>query len=187
MIGHPHEKQLALYAGGDLGRLGAWLVRRHLRNCDACRDAVDGYAALRTDVGRLSDLPDVNWNGLAAEMQANIRLGLAAGKCVERREPMAVFSAVHTLLAYAGLLLVVAASLWMQRPASMPSLADAGGVVVGASANGIELKQGGQTFGLLHDGARDVTYSAGAQGSVGARYVDSNTGYVMIHHVASVQ
>jgi hypothetical protein len=49
--------------------------------------------------------------------------------------------------------------------------------------NGIEVGAGGKAFRLMNAGATNVTFSVGAQGSMGARYVDPNTGYVTINSV----
>jgi len=78
---HPTEEHLALFASGDAGFLRGALVARHLRGCPSCSAAVEEYreltAALANDVLVVPD-----WNQLAAEMRANIRVGLEAGACV---------------------------------------------------------------------------------------------------------
>ena len=53
--------------------------------------------------------------------------------------------------------------------------------VLRATANGIELNQGGETLSLLHVRSDTAIYSAGAQGSMRAGYVDSDTGNVTIN------
>jgi len=47
------------------------------------------------------------------------------------------------------------------------------------------VREGGQSLGLMHSGTsrEAVTYQVGAQGSVEARYVDSETGYVTVNKV----
>ncbi|MGH9657894.1 MAG: hypothetical protein ACRD96_05075, partial [Bryobacteraceae bacterium] len=87
--------------------------------------------------------------------------------------------------AYASAVVVVAAGLWLQRPAPAPPATSA--QIFTATANGIEFQQNERALGLLHNGAIGVEVSAGAQGSVGARYVDASTGQVMIHNVVSAQ
>jgi hypothetical protein len=37
---------------------------------------------MRAILPELAATPEISWNRLAAEMKANIRLGLAAGECV---------------------------------------------------------------------------------------------------------
>jgi hypothetical protein len=54
-----------------------------------------------------------------------------------------------------------------------------------STANGIQVREGGGALGLLHNGAeaRDVNYTPGAQGSMRAQNVDSETGYVTVTNV----
>src|SRR5271169_6208843 len=79
---HPNEGTLALHAGGDLGLVAGWRTERHLAKCDRCRDSLAAFSELREVLPELAEIPEVPWNRLAAEMRANIRLGLAAGECV---------------------------------------------------------------------------------------------------------
>jgi len=80
-------------------------------------------------------------------------------------------------LASAFALLVIGIALERPHPSPTKELE------LGASEGGIEIKAGGQGMQLLHGRGRGVMYSAGAQGSVRARYVDSETGYVTINNV----
>jgi hypothetical protein len=199
---HPDEADLALFAGHDLDFVSKWRVGRHVARCERCRAEVDAFGLLRSDVAALGELPaDIGWNRLASEMKANIRLGLSAGECVaghgarDNESKLPAFSGGHTLLAYAGLIALVVAGVWLQRPA--PRLADLaaaavqenGGSVVAASGNGIQLTEGGRGLGLRYGARdddksfRDVNYSADASGAMGARYVDTSTGYVTVVNV----
>jgi len=73
---HPNQATLALHAGGDLGFFARWRTERHLAQCDRCRDEVDAFVATREIIPDLAEIPELPWNRLAAEMRANIRLGL---------------------------------------------------------------------------------------------------------------
>src|SRR5690349_16705311 len=84
---HPGEETLALFAGQDLGLFARWRTRRHLQDCERCRTEVAGFSVLRREVSDLSELPGISWNRLAAEMKANIHLGLVAGECVRDTRP----------------------------------------------------------------------------------------------------
>lgn len=189
---HPSEATLALFAGRDLG----WFLRRrtsrHLARCAECRRHADRFAALRADATELGELPGIPWNRLAVEMKANIRLGLAAGECVgavpPARSGLHLFGNARAVVAYALATLLIVAGVWIEHPA--PPAAAVGSqddTVVSVAENGIELKEGGQSLRLLHArGDKDyvnVTYSAGAQGAMRARYVDPGTGYVTINSV----
>ena len=190
---HPSEAELALHAGGDLGWLRQKLTARHLRNCDACQATVVEYSALRPNVRELPELP---WNRMALEMTANIRLGLEAGECVSVRPAsregrdwnfwsagtrevswprLALVCLV--LFAVAGVGYIVQHPL----PGVMTSAA-AGGTVLEASENGLQVHEAGQTLRLLNTSGSAVSRSVGSRGELGARYLDSN-GYVTISQV----
>jgi hypothetical protein len=90
---HPAPAQIALLAGGDLGRWAEWRVSRHVAHCSECRHEVqalrDAASQLRELTDEISPLPQVlsnasNWNRLADEMTGNIRVGLAAGEAIAR-------------------------------------------------------------------------------------------------------
>ena len=79
---HPNEYDLALYAGNDLSRLARLQVDWHLRTCGKCQQEVTEFSSLRAETLSGAPEPNVNWDRLAAEMKANIRLGLEAGECI---------------------------------------------------------------------------------------------------------
>src|SRR5690242_16922339 len=79
---HPSQATLALHAGGDLGKFARWRLMRHLAHCDACASELMAFESTREMIAELGEVPAVAWGSLAAEMKANIRLGLAAGECV---------------------------------------------------------------------------------------------------------
>jgi len=63
---HPDEAALALFAGHDLGFVSEWRTRRHVARCERCREAVDGFVSLRSQLVDLGELPsDLGWNRLA--------------------------------------------------------------------------------------------------------------------------
>lgn len=181
---HLSEATLALYAGRELGLVARWRAERHLAHCDQCRSDVEEFTELRSGLVELDDLPGVSWTRLASEMKANIRLGLEAGECVAAHPQPRLFSGPRPAIAFACIALLVIAGIALERPEPLlPKASDNGNVVLQATSNGIELVEGGQTLSLMHGGAQNVTYTAGAQGSMRARYVDSDTGYVMINNL----
>jgi hypothetical protein len=185
---HPSEAQLALHAGGDLGALARWRVERHVRRCEQCREEVSSYASLRTVLPDLSETPELAWSRLAAEMRANIRLGLEAGECVRESErvrvPQALFGGWRGMVAVASVLTLLVTGLMLDHP-PVPKMAVARheGIVVERMQDGIQVGEDGQALVLRHDRKLDVTYQVGAQGSMRARYVDPDTGYVTINNV----
>ena len=190
---HPNESDLALYAGHDLGFVAEWRVRRHVARCEECRETVAAFELLPPEIAGLGDLPaGIGWNRLASEMKANIRVGLEAGECVGAvpesggRWSLPALSGVRTLVAYASLIALVVAGVWLQRPSApvaQSHAVESGATVLAATHDGVEVNQGGHSLGLRYGDSRDVNYSADAKGSVGARYVDSNTGYLTVVNV----
>jgi anti-sigma factor ChrR (cupin superfamily) len=182
---HPSEETLALHAGGDLGPIARWRAERHLRQCELCQEEVAAFQGVRRMVSELSAVPEVPWNRMAAEMQANIRLGLAAGECVRQdqspNEGLARFGGFRAAVALASVTVVVAAGLMLQKPAPrMP----AGQMMLQATADGIQVSKGGEALGMMHDSAiKNVSYSANTQGSIGESYVDPVTGDVTMTRV----
>lgn len=186
-MNHPSDATLALYAGRDLGFLARWRTERHLAGCERCRGEVEAYDEVRQIMPELGDLSGVPWNRLAAEMKANIRLGLAAGECVREHEYEPVtrrsLFGSRALITYASIAALLVAGLLLERPVPRPAARDTAEVVLRATPDGIELKEGGRALSLLHRRATDVTYMVGAQGSMRSRYVDAETGYVTINNV----
>jgi hypothetical protein len=181
---HPNEATLALHAGGDLGLFARWRTERHLARCERCRDEIAAFNAVREIVPELAEAPELQWNRLAAEMKANIRLGLEAGECVRASDPplrdTPLFTRARAAVALACLAVLLVTGLVLQHPA--PVVRD-DGTVLGHTADAIEVGQGAQAFRLMNTGAENVTFSVNAQGSVGARYVDPETGLVRINSV----
>jgi hypothetical protein len=122
-------------------------------------------------------------------MRANIRLGLAAGECVRssgqplRDGPLftPLFTGARATLALASVLALMVTGLILEGPA--PRMSRSSEPMVQATVNGIQRRSGDQAFGLMHSGALRVTYSVGAQGTLGARYTDPETGNVTITKV----
>jgi anti-sigma-K factor RskA len=185
-MSHPDEVVLALYAGGELGFWERRRAGRHIRGCADCRRAVEEYRearlALRSGAGELP--PDVQWARLAAEMKANIRVGLAAGECVGPVETAPARAFWKTAVALVPVTLVVLAGVWLQRSQPPGPAAPAPeGIVLEATSEGIQLRQGEGVLEVQHPQAGEVMHSVSAEGTLRARYVDSETGYVTIAHV----
>jgi anti-sigma factor RsiW len=186
---HPNLAALALHAGGDLAPLARWRVGRHLAKCASCRRELAAFGAAREILPEMAAIPEAPWNRLAAEMKANIRLGLAAGECVRAEDlPAAVappFAGVRAAVAFASVIALVAAGLFLERPAQAPDAGSFLGAEVRATANGIQVRGGGGALQILNPGveANDVNYTPDAQGSMRARYVDPGTGYVTVTDV----
>jgi hypothetical protein len=190
---HPNQATLALHSGGDLGPFARWRTNRHLAHCDRCREEVAAFSGLREVLPELGEMPELPWNRLAAEMKANIRLGLAAGECVRMTDvPLrrSLFSGARAAVALAIVGALMVTGLLLEHPIPRPNFAPGmpyslpfDGVVVQSTRYGIEVGEGKQLLQLRHLGASSVTYSVNAQGSIRARFVDPKTGYVTINNV----
>lgn len=188
---HPKEGILALYAGGDLGRFRRWRTERHLARCERCRGEVAAFEGMREVLPGLAELPEPRWQELASEMKANIRLGLAAGECVQtgarslRETPL--FTRARVAVAMASLMLLLVSGLVLEQPRPRPQVLTAEDrTVLEHTSDGIQVGKGGQAFRLMNApavDARSVMFSVNAQGSMGARYVDPDSGYVTINAV----
>ena len=185
---HPNQETLALHAGGDLGPWARWRTARHVGRCPQCRAEMAAFDELRHELPALADIPELPWHRLAAEMKANIRLGLAAGECVRSLEPaypVRFWSGTRPAAALAGLLALLALGIAIERPAPTVATATDTGIIVQTTPDGIQVREGARSLGLLNPNAlkENVTYQVGAQGSMEARYVDTTTGYVMVNKV----
>ena len=189
---HPDQVTLALHAGGDLGPIARWRTSRHMAHCDRCREEVAAFTGTIEILPQLSEMPEVPWSRLSAEMKANIRLGLAAGECVRPGEVAlrtSLFSGARAAVALASVAALLVTGLMLEHPVARSNFSRfesrlfENGTVLESTKDGIEVGQGRQALQLRHAGASGVTYSVGAEGSIGARYLDPKTGYVTINNV----
>jgi anti-sigma factor RsiW len=198
MSRHLAETGLALYASGDLPFWRGTLVKLHLRRCDECRGLVEALRRDREELrGSADDMPgNVDWDQLAAEMTANIRVGLAAGECVTPRERKIASISWRPAAIAAGLVVLMAGAWWLNIPRTdteaigraIRDMASGGRAtatqenrdpVVGASSTGVELVENGGQMRIKQGGLEPVMFSVSTQGSASARYVE-DTGQVTI-------
>jgi hypothetical protein len=203
---HISDTDLALYASGDQSATRALMIRWHIGKCERCRTHLEAFRADRTKVREISsEMPqNIHWDRLAAEMTANIRVGLAAGECVAPRGRKSSFG-WRPAAAMAGLAAVLVTAWWLNMPRSttqalgramtavvhghgsvaMPGIGpmDDRGMVVEASSSGIELRENGSMLGVTQGAARPLEVSLSAQGSASARYIDTDTGQITITSV----
>ena len=183
---HPKQATLALHAGGDLGPVKRWFTTRHVARCAECQEEIAGFDEMRELLPELAELPDISWNRLAAEIKANVRLGLEAGECVRTAElPFrrpASMGGWRPVVAFASVMVLVCGCLVLERPT--PIVAHVAGPSVQSTADGIQAQDGDERMlGLMNGGAQKVTYTLSAQRSVGARYIDPATGAMTINTV----
>jgi hypothetical protein len=188
-VNHPERDQLALFAGGDVGWLDRFRVRSHMNSCEQCREQIEQYResamALRTASAELPERLD--WNRLAAEMTANIHLGLEAGECVTRVRPKAPAMGWRAAAAMASLCAVLGAAWWLNPPVRQVPVLRGPHVEIRTTSAGLELNENGNTLVLLHTrGSRaERPLIVSAPGTLRARYVDADTGQITINNVYS--
>ena len=181
---HPDENGLALLAGGETGRIHRFFLEWHLRNCENCQDSLAEFHDLRGQLAEV-DAPDVDWNFLAAEMRANIRLGLEAGACVRTAHASKSWSPRLTV-AFASLLLLVGASFFLTDSSLLRhsgNVAEAATPVLQPTGSGIELRKGTDSFTFLDQQGVRTDQTVNAQGVIEARYINGDTGSVTINNV----
>lgn len=201
---HPRVQSLALFARGDLAwidpRLERWRIARHIRCCAECAREVEQFRGAIEELRRGSagalppSVPLADWSRIEREMTGNINVGVAAGRCIEK-------VGIHRLRGWRGPAAAVALSLvfiagWflnMPREDTAKVLSalhsawgggqPRGGTIVQTTSKGIAVRSQGAMLTLLHPDAADVTVSVNGTESVGARYVDDETGQVTITNV----
>src|SRR5579872_2606663 len=115
---HVKEIDLALLVSGDLSLWSQAAARLHLSGCEDCRARVEGYRfdrqRLKEDAAQVP--PGVNWDRLAQEMTANIRVGLAAGECVAPRSRKITALGWRPAAVIAGLCVLLVGGWWLNIP-----------------------------------------------------------------------
>lgn len=202
---HPDETRLALLAGGEAGFWERQALARHLRRCESCRSIAESFRQLRAELRNELDgmPPGINWDRLAAEMKANIHVGLAAGECVgEPRFRAAWASWWKPVVAVAGLLFILISSFMMKMPREQQQSLGRGiarfwsaglphglerAVYLEADRTGIQVKENGAALTImppaLQAGTAPPIVSVSTQGSLRARYIDDDTGQITITNV----
>jgi hypothetical protein len=199
MTRHVLETDLALFAAGDLPFWQKTFVRLHVRQCEECRGFVEALRADREELRRSADdVPvSVDWDQLASEMTANIRVGLAAGECVTPRVRKVTAISWRPAAIAAGVVVLLGGAWWLNIPpadtaaigSALRNIATGGrsastqeerGPAVKASTSGVELLENGGRMGIGQGELQPVMYSVSTELSASARYVDQDTGQVTI-------
>ncbi len=203
---HLSQAELALYAGRDLGLPGRVRIAAHLRRCPVCAAEVQAFANTRIEIASAAQgVPgEMDWQSLASEMTANIRVGLEAGECVgsaPRRSRRHDFRwSLGAAVAAACVLFAIGfavnfprdsrdriaasvAKVWRSEGLH-PAVVAQEGVVLEASPSGASVSANGSALQMLAPASSGpVTVSVSLQDSVSARYVDSDSGQVTINRV----
>ncbi len=198
---HPDERQIALYAGGEAGWGERFWMGRHVANCPECRRLADGIRRDRQAIREeAAELPQgLNWDRLAAEMTANIHVGLEAGECVGGRQRRVVRVTWRPALAAAGLAALLVGGFYLNVPADQRSSLGRGvvqlwdrldgqstmhaGISLESTRNGIQVSENGAAMTMMNPSSEPAVVVVNTRGSLRARYVDDDTGQVTITNV----
>jgi hypothetical protein len=211
-VKHPAEVQLALFAGGDLGRWERWCVARHVARCAGCQREIqalrDAGAQLRELAEEMPELPNaLSWNRLSQEITGNIRVGLAAGEAIalfDRPRPGKPRLGWNAAVVVLAATLIFGIAFWSSLPSQQAehllaslkrirterigtiirsSSATPAEAVVEASSAGIQVQENGRTLSLMQPRSDGATVSISMRGSAGVRFVDADTGQVTTNKV----
>lgn len=189
---HPAPEVLAWYARGDLNLWDRIQAGAHVHRCRQCAGEVRGIrqalSQLKSEALELP--PGLNWEGLAAEMHANIRLGWTAGAIVAGAPaPERVVRdewSWQLAVVMASLAVVAVVSWILPSPGSNdPYRAARASVFLEAQPEGLALQGHDSALTLLNPSETPVTTTVNWDGGARASYVDSETGQVTIHHVSA--
>jgi hypothetical protein len=129
-------------------------------------------------MAELAEVPELPWGLMAAEMRANIRLGLSAGECVRASENRSSFHlGWRSVVAMASIAALIVTGMVLERPRIRVNREES--AALQTSPDGI----GNQTMRLMYRGAEGVQLSASAGGSVQAHYTDPTTLYMTVSEV----
>lgn len=185
---HPGEASLALYSTGDLNLADRLRVGWHVRSCARCSHQTEVFSAMTADLrAQTQDVPrGLQWDRLAAEMTANIHLGLEAGECIgparSSRPERIGWRAVAVM---AGMTAVLLGAWFLNPPRESNKIAMRSPIEIRTAPGGIEVKENGTALMLLHTRGQQQPIIVSTPGSLRARFVDQDTGQVTINNVYS--
>lgn len=197
---HPSMETLALYPSGDLPLMTRWRTRRHIRKCQECEQQIELFCAATNQLKHEANTQVLtafeavtDWNRLEREMLGNIAVGVAAARCIDKvgrswilRSRGAWVTAGLVVLFIAGwfthipreqrehLTISIRRSIGLEKT-------QMAGTIVQTTPLGIAVRAQGATLTLLHPASAVV--SLAGTSSLGARYVDEETGEVTITNV----
>ncbi len=179
------EKECALLAGNDAGFWPRLKARLASRGADAPRPDETAFAQIRAEMPRFRELPEYfAWDNLAAEMKANILVGVEAGEAIRSR-PAPVAVGWKAGLAFAALALVVVSGYWWRTPDYFASQEAPVVSLLEARPGGLELQNRETALTVMYGRDSGQLALSGGLGSIRADYVDEETGQLTVAHVYS--
>lgn len=198
---HPRESDLALLASDDLPIWRRMSVSHHVQRCAECERDLEELQAASAQMKRgaasetLTAFEAVgDWPALEREMIGNIKVGLAAARCIDnvgsRKVPRwgaAALVACLSVVFLAGWLLHVPMTdtrhmlSALHRAFTGPRAVT--GTVLQTTPEGVAIRSQGAILTVMHPPSAHVILSVSGNSSVGARYFDDETGQVTITSV----
>jgi hypothetical protein len=198
--GHPNLETLALYSKGDLQWLRRWKIGRHIGRCGDCEGQVLRFRCVSAEVKREAESQiltafeaTTDWARLEREMIGNIAVGVAAARCIEKVGRGRILPARGAWLT-AGLALLFLAGWFTNVPSEQRDhltasirrsmgmeVPQSAGTLVRTTRAGIAVRAQGATLTILHPPSAVISLAGSS--SLGARFVDEETGEVTITNV----
>lgn len=196
---HPSVELLSLYSAGDLPFLLQYRTGRHIKECAACEQQLLSLQSAISELRREAQAEVLtgfeaiaDWHSLESDMLGNIRVGVAASRCIEK---VGRRRRIGSRLAWATGMVALFVAGWMSRipPEDNLRILSAlrravgleqtvfNGTVLRSTREGITVRAQGATLTLLHPQSAVVSMSSPA--SVSARYIDDDSGQVTITNV----
>jgi hypothetical protein len=171
-------------------------MHRHVRGCVQCQAEVALFGDVKSAVRLEADeMPSgAQWDRLAAEMGANVRLGLEASEAisayavpVDEAAPATGVSWRMAALATAFVILL-SIGYWLNAAKKSEQLAAMrvpDPIVAEASERGVGMSDGNKGMELQGPKAnfRAAVVTVSTTGSAGAQYVDEETGQITVNNV----
>lgn len=192
---HPSIGNLALYAGGELAWWSRLPIHRHISGCAQCQAEIAEFREAAEAVrAETAEMPaGVQWDRLAAEMRANVRVGLAASEAISAYSVRGPGGPRHgmswrTAALAASVALLVMAGYWfsaVRKSEEMAAMRGPDPIVVEVSERGVGISDGRKGMELRgpQSNRRAAVMTVSTEGSAGAQYVDEETGQITVNHV----
>jgi hypothetical protein len=195
---HPAPEILSLFSCGDLPFFLRLRTGRHVRECAVCEQQVTALRSAKSELRREASAQILtgfeaiaDWHSLEGDMLGNIRVGVAASRCIEtvgrsrKLGTRLVWAVSMTALFFAGWMARVptednqriAAALRHAVGLDQPLI----GTIVRSTPDGITVRSQGSALTILHPESAVISMSSPS--SVTARYVDDDSGQVTITNV----
>jgi hypothetical protein len=166
----------------------------HLRQCAECRAELAQLKANRAHLKQDSLLlPEgLDWENLALEMRANIRLGLAAGAVVkDDRVGNRPAGSGWRLAVVLGSMAFVVVTGWMLRapqaglPGVLAPVAEETQLVLDVRPDELAVRERGSALTLMGPTQQPLVTAVSWDGTAQARFQDAQTGQVTLYDVSA--